>query len=270
MAAGQAGAGLVEGGRAAERVPVCAADADFGSGFDSAAAGGLDSVAGGAEAREAGGVVAVAAKRFPETHASYQRLCRLFDEGAKQYGDLRRTALALDAPRARFELAMFKIRLGEIQKALERYKNGFSVHRLSHAIGETTDEKLAALDHPTAVQIQKFERKMEVNAYISNAVAIPDGTTMLLELPGGEKQGLSDEAKKKTNNMSPEEMEQLAGEKMSGKSGNDMGFWQFMRENCDGSTFLGWAFVYLCKKKPGCAFLLVLILIGVVIYLANR
>ena len=56
-----------------------------------------------------------AAKYLPETHAGYQRLCGLFDEGTKQYADLRRTALALGATRARRELQMFKIRLEEIQ-----------------------------------------------------------------------------------------------------------------------------------------------------------
>lgn len=76
-----------------------------------------------------------AAKYLPETHAGYQRLAALFEEGSKQYADLRRTALALGAPRARWELMMFKSRLEEILATLQQYKQAIAMQRLEHAMG---------------------------------------------------------------------------------------------------------------------------------------
>ena len=124
-----------------------------------------------------------AAKYFPETHTGYQRLCNLFNEGAKQYADLRRTALALGASRARKELNMLKTRLEEIQAALQQYKKDISAQRLEHVFGEATAENLALRDHTSALQIQEYERKMGVKAYVARAakgsfLALPGGAVM--------------------------------------------------------------------------------------------
>lgn len=53
-------------------------------------------------------------------------------------------------------------------------------------------------------------------------------------------------------------------------NGNDEGFWEFMRNNCDGRSFLGPALIYLFSRKPGCGCLVVLIAVGLIIYFANR
>ncbi len=124
-----------------------------------------------------------AAKYLPETHAGYQRLCGLFEEGAQQYADLRRTALALDAPRAHYELLMLKARLEAIQRALQGYQKDFSTQRLEHAFGEKTAEKLAEIDQANAALIQEFERTMGVKAYVAQAatrlfVTLPYGVAM--------------------------------------------------------------------------------------------
>lgn len=124
-----------------------------------------------------------ATKYLPETQAGYQRLCGLFAEGAKQYAELRGTALALGAPRARWELAMLKTRLMGIQTALVRYKKYIAAQRLSHALEETTAGNLAALDQTNAVEIQKFEQEMGVKAYVIQAashlfVTLSGGATM--------------------------------------------------------------------------------------------
>ena len=121
-----------------------------------------------------------AAKYLPETHAGYQRLCNLFDEGAKQYADLRRTALALGAPRARYELLMLKTRLEEIQSVLQQYQEDISVQRLEHASGDATVEDLATLDHAAALQITEYEREMGVKVYVARAAK-----RLFMTLPGG-------------------------------------------------------------------------------------
>ena len=125
-------------------------------------------------------VATFAAKYLPETHAGCQRLSGLFDEGAKQYADLRRTACALDAPRARQELLMLKWRLEEMEETLQKYKTDLARHRLEHALGETTAEQLAVLDQSIAVKIQEFEREMGVKTYVARAAAI-----LTVTLPGG-------------------------------------------------------------------------------------
>ena len=122
------------------------------------------------------------AKYLPETHAGYQRLCGLFEEGAQQYADLRQTALTLDAPRARYELMMLKTRLETILKALHGYQKDFYCLKLEHTFGEKTAENLGEIDQGNAVQIQKFERAMGVKAYIAQAA-----THLFVPLPGGAK-----------------------------------------------------------------------------------
>ena len=107
-----------------------------------------------------------AAKYLPETHAGYQRLCGMVDDGAKQYGELRMTALALGAPRARREFTMLKKRLEEIQATLLGYKKAISTQRLEHVFGETTAESLAAADQANAVKMQKYEQTMGVKTYV--------------------------------------------------------------------------------------------------------
>ena len=149
-----------------------------------------------------------AAKYLPETHAGYQRLCDLFDEGAKQYAELRQTALALDAPRARLELGVLKRRLLEIQAALQRYKQDISGQRLENALGETPADSFAALDHATALKIQDFARETELRDYVVRVakrliVTLPGGATMemvwcppgtfTMGSPEGEKGRFSDE-----------------------------------------------------------------------------
>lgn len=127
-----------------------------------------------------------AAKYLPETHAEYQRLCGLFDEGAKQYADLRQTALALGAPRARLELAMLKTRLEEIQSTLQQCKKDLSVQRLEHALGETTAESLASLDHVNAMKFQEFEQRMEIKTYVAQAAL-----SLIVTLPEGKEFSIS-------------------------------------------------------------------------------
>ena len=126
-----------------------------------------------------------AGKYLPETLAGYQRLCNLFDEGGKQYGELRHTALALAAFRARGELGMLKSRLEEIQKTLQNYKKAISAQRLAHAFEDTTAEALAALDQANAVKIQQFEGKMGVKRYaeqvaerMAGKITLPGRATM--------------------------------------------------------------------------------------------
>lgn len=126
-----------------------------------------------------------AAKYLPETQAGYQRLCNLFDEGAKQYADLRRTALALGATRARAESVMLKGRLEELQRILQRYQNDISRQRLEHAIGENSAESLAALDQSNAVSIQVHERNMALKAYVARV-----STRLFVTLPGGVSMGM--------------------------------------------------------------------------------
>ncbi len=121
-----------------------------------------------------------AAKYLPETLSGYQRLCGLFDEGAKQYAELRRTALALCATRARLELMMLKNRLEEIRKTLLKYQQDLSRQRLEHTFDDTTAEQLAELDQSNAVKIQKYEQEMGVKAYVARAAAI-----LTVTLPGG-------------------------------------------------------------------------------------
>jgi len=123
-----------------------------------------------------------AARYLPETYAGYQRLGGLFDEGARQYAELRRTALALDAPRARNELAMFKIRLAVIQTLLERLKKDFSVRRVLHSLGETEAGSLADWDQAKAVEIQERERELAVKAYVD---LVAKRRFLTLSLPGG-------------------------------------------------------------------------------------
>ena len=91
----------------------------------------------------------------------------------------------------------------------------------------------------------------------------PEQKRMIDALSDDEKQSFLEEMKTKFGNMSQEEIEQLAGGEMSGKSEDDMSFGEYMRENCDGSSFIGPALGYLFKKKPGCGCLLVII-IGII------
>jgi len=59
------------------------------------------------------------------------------------------------------------------------------------------------------------------------------------------------------------------GKTMS-RSGDDMGFWEYINENGRGS-FIGAALGYLITKKPGCGCLVVLILIvAAVIFLKTQ
>jgi len=54
------------------------------------------------------------------------------------------------------------------------------------------------------------------------------------------------------------------------RSGDDMGFWEYINENGRGS-FIGAALGYLITKKPGCGCLVVLILIvAAVIFLKTQ
>jgi len=149
-----------------------------------------------------------AAKHLPETLSGYQRLCRLFDEGARQYGELRRAALALDAPRARKELAFLKSRLEELAVFLQRQKNGISAQHFAHALEETTTGGLEELDLSNAVRIQSFELGMELEAYADcvlsrltltwpngvevEMVGCPPGT-LPTDGPGGKQKRDSDE-----------------------------------------------------------------------------
>lgn len=107
-----------------------------------------------------------AAKYLPETQAGYQRLCRMFNEGAKQYAELRRTALELDAPRARLELEMLKKRLEEIGRVLGEWPKNISTQRLEQALGEETTPNLAFVDQSNAADIQQFERKMGLKTFV--------------------------------------------------------------------------------------------------------
>ncbi len=125
------------------------------------------------------------AKYLPETHIGYQRLCGLFDEGAKQYAELRQMALALDAPRARLELSMLKARLEDIHKVLQNYKKDISAQRLSHAFEDTTAENLAVRDQANARKIQASEQQLGVKVYVEQAavrmsgkIALPNGEAM--------------------------------------------------------------------------------------------
>ena len=121
-----------------------------------------------------------AAKYLSETHAGYQRLCGLFEDGAKQYADLRQTALALDAPRAHLEFGMLQTRLMEIEAALRQYKQDISVQRLDHSLGDTSADSLVALDHANAVKIQEFEHTMELKTYVARVAR-----RLIVTLPGG-------------------------------------------------------------------------------------
>lgn len=112
-----------------------------------------------------------ATKHLPETLAGYRRLCGLFDEGARQYGELRRTALALDAPRARNELSFLKTRLEELATFLQRQNNGIVAQQLAYALEETTTGGLEELDLSNAIQIQSFELGMELAAYADCALS---------------------------------------------------------------------------------------------------
>ena len=112
-----------------------------------------------------------AAKHLPATLAGYRRLCGIFDEGTRQYGELRRTALALDAPRARNELAFLKTRLEELAAFLQRQKKGMAAQQLAHALEETATGGLAELDLSNAVLIQTFELGMELEAYAGCALS---------------------------------------------------------------------------------------------------
>lgn len=123
------------------------------------------------------------AKYLPEFFAGYQRLGDLFDEGARQYAELRRTALELDAARGRSELMMLKGRLEELKTTLLSCQKDISGLRLGHAIGEYTATNLADLDQVYAVIIQKYAREMGLKAYVSRVamhlfVPLPGGVSM--------------------------------------------------------------------------------------------
>ena len=121
-------------------------------------------------------------RRMPETYAGYQRLCGLFDEGARQYAELRRTALALDAPRARNELSMLKVRLAAIQALLAELKKEFPVHRVSHALGKAEVGSLADWDRDKALEIHGHEQELGVNEYVG---LVAKRMLMTITLPGG-------------------------------------------------------------------------------------
>ena len=112
-----------------------------------------------------------AAKHLPETLSGYRRLCGLFDEGARQYGELRRTALALDAPRARNELAFLKTRLEGLAAFLQWQKSEIAARQLAYALEETTIGDLEELDLSNAVHFQTFELGLELKGYAHCALS---------------------------------------------------------------------------------------------------
>lgn len=118
-----------------------------------------------------------AEKYMPETHAGWQRLSNLFNDGAKQYRGLRGTALALGAPRARRDLAVARTRLQEINGKLAGLKTAFPVWRVQHAVGELSAADLEQLDHETAARIQIAEREWNFKTYMANRYK--KGTIML-------------------------------------------------------------------------------------------
>lgn len=121
-----------------------------------------------------------AGKYLPEILAAYQRLCGLFETGTKQYADMRKTALALGAPRARLEHAMLEDRLWRICGALYQIKRDIAASRLEHAIGETSAEKLTAEDQEFAANIRQWEQKMGLKAYVARIAE-----RLFVTLPGG-------------------------------------------------------------------------------------
>ena len=89
------------------------------------------------------------------------------------------------------------------------------------------------------------------------------------------KEHMDDEQKEAVDAMGEAELKGLLKEAMKEmetemSNGNDEGFGEFMRNNCDGGSFLGPALIYLFRKKPGCGCLVVLIAVGLIIYFANR
>ena len=93
----------------------------------------------------------------------------------------------------------------------------------------------------------------------------PEQKKIIDALSDDEKQSFLEEMKTKIGNMSQEEIEQLAGGEMSGKSEDDMGYWETIRQY-GGESFIGASLGYLIKKKPGCGCLLVII-IGIVLWI---
>lgn len=118
-------------------------------------------------------------KHMPETFSALQNLSSLFEDGAKQYRELRQTALALDAVRAHRNLDLLRTRLEEIKKEWEAQRVALSVLRMKHALGEENTSTISDIDRKSAFDIQSYAKSIALKPYFVSHSKTTDTTIIL-------------------------------------------------------------------------------------------
>ena len=111
-----------------------------------------------------------ASKYLPETYAAFQRLGNAFSEGLKTYGEWRKTALLVDAPRSSIIIHALLKRLGAIQGKMGEIVKMVKEQKLLHAVGEATATTLAEADKEEGLSVQQGEKELAVGPLVNKFV----------------------------------------------------------------------------------------------------
>ncbi len=120
-----------------------------------------------------------AAKFMPETLSSIQQLSALFEEGAKQYRELRQTALAVDAALAHRNMQVLRTRIEDIARELKTAYEALSVWRIQQALGEVDASIFVETDKTKAAELQNYLKNVSLKTYFLAHSKTTDKTIVL-------------------------------------------------------------------------------------------